>query len=165
MLSPLHLLGLLSLLLAAALFGFFYTWVCSTMWGLDAADPRVAIAAMQAMNASVRNAVFAPVFFGTPLILACTTLVLLRNAQLGAAVWFGIATVLIVVFSILLTAWVHVPMNNALAQMAVPETMEAARAVWQDYSPKWQLWNQVRAAVTGLAVISVGLGLFQMRTE
>ena len=58
-------LALLSLLLSAALFGFFYAWVCSTMWGLDMADPRVAIAAMQAMNASVRNAVFAPAFFGT----------------------------------------------------------------------------------------------------
>ena len=38
-----------------AISGFFYAWVCSTMWGLDDADPRVAIAAMQAMNASVRK--------------------------------------------------------------------------------------------------------------
>ena len=63
---------LLSLTLSAAIFGFFYAWVCSTMWGLDAADPRVAIGAMQAMNASVRNAVFAPIFFGTPFALAAT---------------------------------------------------------------------------------------------
>ena len=54
-----------AVLLSAAIFGFFYAWVCSTMWGLDAADPRVAIPAMQAMNASVRNVVFAPAFFGT----------------------------------------------------------------------------------------------------
>ena len=40
-----------SLLFCGAIFGFFYAWVCSTMWGLDSADPRVAIAAMQAMNA------------------------------------------------------------------------------------------------------------------
>ena len=32
-----------SLVLTAAIFGFFYDWVCSTMWGLDAGDPRVAI--------------------------------------------------------------------------------------------------------------------------
>ena len=57
------------LLLAGGIFGFFYAWICSTMWGLDAADPRVAIAAMQAMNASVRNAVFAPAFFGTGPVL------------------------------------------------------------------------------------------------
>ena len=44
------------------------------MWGLYAADPQVAIAAMQAMNASVRNAVFAPAFFGMPLVLLVTAL-------------------------------------------------------------------------------------------
>ena len=57
------------LVLSAAIFGFFYAWVCSTMWGLDAAPPLVAVQAMQAMNASVRNAVFAPAFFGTPAVL------------------------------------------------------------------------------------------------
>ena len=45
----LALSSLLSLLLCGAIFGFFYAWVCSTMWGLDSADPAVAIAAMQAM--------------------------------------------------------------------------------------------------------------------
>ena len=56
-------------LFVGAIFGFFYAWVCSTMWGLDDADPRVAIAAMQAMNDSVRNAVFFPAFFLTPVVL------------------------------------------------------------------------------------------------
>jgi len=43
-------LAFLSLILSAAIFGFFFAWVCSTMWGLDALDPRVAITAMQGMN-------------------------------------------------------------------------------------------------------------------
>lgn len=47
--SPVVLLALLSLLFSGAMFGFFFAWVCSTLWGLDAADPNVAIAAMQAM--------------------------------------------------------------------------------------------------------------------
>jgi uncharacterized membrane protein len=50
--------ALAGLLLAGAVFGFFYAWVCSTMWGLDQADPRVRIAAMQTMNVLVRNIVF-----------------------------------------------------------------------------------------------------------
>jgi uncharacterized membrane protein len=49
---------------------FFSAWVRSTMWGLHAAPPAIAIQAMQAMNASARNAVFAPAFFGTPIALA-----------------------------------------------------------------------------------------------
>jgi uncharacterized membrane protein len=70
-----HLLvpmSMLSLLGIGAIFVFFYAWVCSTMWGLDATDPHVAIAAMQAMNASVRNAVFFPAFFLTPILLGLT---------------------------------------------------------------------------------------------
>lgn len=39
-------LSMLSLLLTGAIFGFFYAWVCSTMWGLDQIDPNVAIEAM-----------------------------------------------------------------------------------------------------------------------
>jgi hypothetical protein len=58
-------LSIASIVFCGAIFGFFYAWVCSTMWGLDQADPRVAIAAMKAMNASVRNAVFFPAFFLT----------------------------------------------------------------------------------------------------
>lgn len=61
----LYLFAFLSLMLSGAIFGFFYAWVCSTMWGLDRAAPQVAIQAMQTMNASVRNAVIAPAFFGT----------------------------------------------------------------------------------------------------
>ncbi len=57
MASVLTALAITSITLSGAIFGFFYAWVCSTMWGLDQADPRVAIASMQAMNASVRNAV------------------------------------------------------------------------------------------------------------
>ena len=72
------------------------------MWGLDAADPRVAVAAMQAMNASVRNAAFAPAFSGTapaPWLAAAAlwacysprwqTLNQLRTLACGAAVGGG----------------------------------------------------------------------------
>ena len=79
------MLSTASILLCGAIFGFFYAWVCSTMWGLDQADPRVAIAAMQAMNASVRNIVFFPAFFLTPVVLALTALALFLSRQRQAA--------------------------------------------------------------------------------
>ncbi|MFK7838284.1 MAG: DUF1772 domain-containing protein [Sulfitobacter sp.] len=155
-------LALLSLILAGALFGFFYAWVCSTMWGLDAADPRVAIEAMQAMNASVRNAVFAPAFFGTSVVLLLTTLALRADDQTGTALWFGAATVLIAFLGVLLTMAINVPMNEALAEISVPDDIDAARAIWQDYSPKWQFWNQMRTLATGVAVLCTGIGLLKM---
>ncbi|EFG2885686.1 hypothetical protein BO068_004877, partial [Escherichia coli] len=59
----------LALILCGAIAGFFYAYSSSVMRGLDATDPRAAIAAMQGINATVRNAFFAPAFFGTP--VAC----------------------------------------------------------------------------------------------
>ena len=74
------------------MFGFFYAWICSTMWGLDAADPNVAISAMQAMNASVRNPVFALGYFGTPLLLAAVALVAWKGKERRAAILLGMSS-------------------------------------------------------------------------
>lgn len=156
-------LSLLSLLLTGALFGFFYAWVCSTMWGLDAADPRVAIAAMQAMNASVRNAVFAPVFFGTPLVLLLTAILLAMRTERRPALWFGTAAVLVIGLSFILTMRVNVPMNEALGALQVPLDRTAAQAIWDAYSPSWQFWNQTRTFATGFALFCVGMGIRRLR--
>lgn len=155
-------LCLISLLLTAALFGFFYAWICSTMWGLDAADPRVAIAAMQAMNASVRNVVFAPAFFGTPVVLLITTIMLAANAQRRAMPWFAAATILSALLGVVLTMAVNVPMNEELAQVIVPDDIDAARAIWLAYSPGWQFWNQMRTIATGVAVLCIGVGMLRL---
>lgn len=148
-----------SLLLAAAIFGFFYAWVCSTMWGLDAADPRVAISAMQAMNASVRNAVFFPAFFLTPIALAITA-GLLWSAQPSPALCFAVAAIIALLGSVVLTLTVNVPMNEALAAVTVPDDRDAAAAIWDAYSKPWQFWNQMRALATGAALLAAAWGTY-----
>ncbi|WP_299838350.1 anthrone oxygenase family protein [uncultured Paracoccus sp.] len=153
--------ALLSLLFSGAIFGFFYAWVSSTMWGLDAVDPRVAIAAMQAMNASVRNAVFAPAFFGTPLVLLVTALAN-RRASGAAALAFAAAAVVYTLGGLILTLAVNVPMNEALAQVIIPEDRAEAAAIWAGYSPRWQLWNQIRTVASGLALLLAGWGTWRL---
>jgi uncharacterized membrane protein len=147
-----------SLLLAAAIFGFFYAWVCSTMWGLDQADPRVAIQAMQAMNGSVRNGVFAPAFFGAPLAAFLTAVVLFTQHFRGSAVMFALSGLVSLCLGVVLTMVVHVPMNEALAVVETPTDLDAARAIWQNYSPDWQFWNQTRTVTTGIAFVLAVLG-------
>ena len=120
------------LLLSGAIFGFFYAWVCSTMWGLDALPPQVAIAAMQAMNASVRNAVFAPAFFGTgPVLLATGALIWTKGGR-QAGVLLVMAGLIYVLGAMLPTMAVNVPMNEALA-LVDPKGADAVQ-VWADYS-------------------------------
>ncbi|QBF32790.1 DUF1772 domain-containing protein [Thalassococcus sp. S3] len=154
--------ALLSLLLTGGIFGFFYAWVCSTMWGLDATDPRVAIQAMQAMNASVRNAVFAPAFFGTPFALALTAGLAFATGQRAAALPFAAAAVIYLVGGMVLTMMVNVPMNEALATVNIPDDIDAARVIWSEYSSTWQLWNQARTVVSGVALLLCGWGLLRL---
>lgn len=152
---PLFLLfAILSTLLCGAIFGFFYAWVCSTMWGLDAADPRVAIQAMQAMNASVRNGVFAPAFFGTPIALLITAGLAFALGKRGSGLAFAAAGLVYFFGGFLLTVLVHIPMNEALALIEVPDNVEEAHQIWQSYSPRWQVFNILR---TMACAVSLGL--------
>ncbi len=157
--QSLEMMAALSLLLAGAIFGFFYAWVCSTMWGLDAADPRVAIQAMQAMNASVRNIVFAPAFFATPFVLFGTAWLAWRAGLGQAALLFGLAGAVYLIGAQWLTMTVNVPMNEALGAMTVPESIEEARAIWSAYSPRWQLFNIIRTVVSGISLLMTGAGI------
>ncbi|WP_068305450.1 DUF1772 domain-containing protein [Pararhodobacter sp. CCB-MM2] len=154
-------LGFVALLFSGAIFGFFYAWTVSTMWGLDAADPRVAIEAMQAMNASVRNAAFAPVFFGTPFVLLFTASAAMA-ADRRAAWLFGVAAVVYFVGALMLTVTVNVPLNEALAATAVPIERAQAALVWSEYSGRWQLFNEIRMALSGVSLLLTGLGLWRL---
>ena len=152
-------LAILSLLSSGAMFGFFFAWVCSTMWGLDTANPNVSIAAMQAMNASVRNWVFAPAFFGTPILLIATALVILKCGKRQVAICFAIAGILYVLGVMLPTFLVNVPLNEGLSLIDIPLEPAAAQDVWQKYSDPWQDWNMVRTLVAGFVLGLAGWGL------
>jgi uncharacterized membrane protein len=153
---------LLSLTLSAAIFGFFYAWICSTMWGLDAADPRVAIGAMHAMNASVRNAVFAPAFFGTPFALLATAALLKRSGATRSAALFALSAGVYFALGLVLTMAVNVPMNEALAITEVPQDIDAARNIWLDYSPDWQFWNITRTIASGVSFLIAVMGILAL---
>jgi len=153
--------GLLALILSALIFGFFYAWVCSTMWGLDRLDPATAIAAMNAMNGSVRNGVFAPAFFGTAPALLVAAIVARHNRP--AALLFGLAAVTYALLGVGITASVNAPMNAELARTAIPDDPAQAQQIWTAYSSRWQTWNQIRALGSGLAFILAALGFARLK--
>lgn len=163
MIAPLYVFAFLSLMLSGAIFGFFYAWVCSTMWGLDATDPTIAIRAMQAMNASVRNAVFAPAFFGTPLaLLAAATLAFLSGLRVAGSAFLAAGFVYLF-GGIILTLNVSVPMNQSLAAVDVTRQADQAQRIWQSYSQPWQFWNSVRTVASGITLALTGVGILMMR--
>jgi uncharacterized membrane protein len=158
-LSPAAAAGVLAVLFGGAIFGFFYAWVCSTVWGLDAADPRVAIAAMQAMNDSVRNAVFFPAFFLTPVVMSAAGWLARREHRHLSAILMLAAAAVYLVGGLLLTMLVNVPMNEDLAAVTASPTLSDAERIWNDYSGRWQMFNQIRTVASGLSLLLVAVGL------
>jgi uncharacterized membrane protein len=152
----------LSLLLSGAIFGFFYAWVCSTMWGLDTLDPNTAIAAMNAMNISVRNVTFMPAFFGTPVVLIATSILAYFAGHRTTALIILGAGIIYVCGAFIPTTTVNVVMNDALKTYSEPLPLEEAKAVWDAYSPRWQFWNTIRAIMSGISLLLVGLGLYAL---
>ncbi|WP_394690036.1 DUF1772 domain-containing protein [Hoeflea sp.] len=157
-----RILPFTALLLTAAIFGFFYAWVCSTMWGLDTLEPALAIQAMQAMNASVRNAVFFPAFFLTPVALLVTAVALSLKRHKAPAVWFAAAAMVYLVGGFGVTALVNVPMNQALAAIDIGTRATEAGNIWQAYSDRWQFWNSVRTVASALAVVLSGMAFIKL---
>lgn len=152
-------IAVIGVLFSGAIFGFFYAWVCSTMWGLDAIDPRIAIAAMNGMNESVRNTTFAPAFFGTPLVLAMAAGALWLAAQRSAAICFGAAVLIYLALGMALTISINVPMNRALLLVEIPQDIAQAQTMWEAYSTKWQFWNQARTIASGVSFALAAYGL------
>ena len=158
MTHALRLSAYVSILLTGAIFGFFYAWVCSTMWGLDAARPIVAVEAMQAMNASVRNGVFAPIFFGPGPVCLLTAALAWVAGQRMAAIPFWLAGTVYILGGNVLTFVYLIPMNEALALQA-PQTASHASEIWANYSATWQGYNITRTVFCGASLLLAAIGL------
>ncbi|PLP60699.1 hypothetical protein CYK37_03875 [Mesorhizobium loti] len=150
----------ITLVLAGAIAGFFYAYTSSVMRGLDAVSPAHAIVVMQGINATVRNVVFAPAFFGTPVaaVLAGTALLGAGRRGAGLAMFAAVVTYLLGAF--LPTFVINVPMNEALAIVTVPGDATEAATLWRDYSSDWTWWNTLRTGFSLLCLVQVGLALF-----
>lgn len=149
-----RLLHFVSLILLGLLAGFFYAYSNSVMWGLDGSAPAAAIDAMQGINRTVRNPLFAVSFFGAPVATTVAAAFLWRRDGAG----LGLAAVLALAFclaSVGVTAVVNVPMNEALAGIDVATA--DAPAVWADYAERWTFWNHVRfgAALAAFALMAL----------
>lgn len=64
-----------------------------------------------------------------------------------------------------LTMIVNIPMNEHLATVAVPSDINEAQTLWLEYSERWQLWNTIRTAASGIALSAAVVGLMSMVTH
>lgn len=147
----------------AAIFGFFYAWSVSTLWGLDTIDPNISIAAMNAMNISVRNMAFMPAFFITPLLGILTGTILTAFQHRTPGLLFIAASVVYFLGAFLPTAMINVPMNEALKLIETPMNIDKARAIWTPYSTDWKFWNGARMFVSAGSFLLTAIALITLR--
>lgn len=142
-----------SALATALISGFFYAYACSVMIGLSRVDDRTFVTTMQWINATVRNAGFAPAFFGALLLPAVTALVLARWRSPGTR-WV-VAALVLYAGAFAVTMGVSVPLNEELAGAGSPETIADLAAVRAAYEDRWVSWNLVRTVLSTAALVAL----------
>ena len=135
--------------------GFFYAYACAVKRGLALLPDAQYVAAMQAINATVRNGVFAFSFFGAALFLILAVVVHVPRLRSRRFVLISLACPLYVAGGFVLTLGVNVPMNEALARAgsnASPEVLARAREAYED---PWNFWNGMRTVCSSLALLAL----------
>jgi uncharacterized membrane protein len=141
-------LGLVTLVLHGTLAGLYYAFSMSVMPGLRAVDATAAGEAMSGINRKIQTPwLFVP-FLGAP--VAALVAGFLASGE--AAPWYFAAAGVNLVGSLVVTAAINVPLNNAL---------DAGRITFGDYAPRWTAFNTVRAVATVASLVLVGVALTQ----
>jgi uncharacterized membrane protein len=148
--------------LLALIAGFFYAYACSVMVGLADTDDRTFIAAMQAINANVRNAGFAPSFFGAFVVTALAALLGARRWRSPATVLLALATLTYGVAGLGLTMAISVPLNNELAAAGASDAIADPAAIRAAYEGPWITWNLVRTIASTVAFAFAAASLYHL---
>jgi uncharacterized membrane protein len=134
--------------------GFFYAYACSVTLGLALLPDEQYIEAMQAINATVRNGVFAFSFFGAVLSLLLAFAIHAPRLRSRRFALIALAAVLYIGGGFMVTFLVNVPMNEELARVgeAAPAALARVRA---EYEGPWNFWNGVRTVFSSLAFVAL----------
>jgi uncharacterized membrane protein len=122
--------------------GLYFAFSAFIMTALGRIGQAPGIMAMNAINTTIVQSLFMPLFLGTTLTsVALVVFAVLRWGEPGAAA-MAAGGVLYVVGMFVCTMTFNVPLNDALAAVD-PASAEAA-SVWARYLREWTLWNHVR---------------------
>ncbi|MEB8433853.1 DUF1772 domain-containing protein [Cocleimonas sp. KMM 6892] len=134
----------LATLLAGLLAGFFYTWSFTIMQSLDLIDDSNAATAMISINANIRNGWFGVIFFGTPLSILFSLILILGARNKRLLLWVSLALAF-AISTLVITFSKHLPLNDELANSSN----------WASYVGPWVLWNHARMVTSFLAFASM----------
>jgi uncharacterized membrane protein len=140
--------------------GFFYAYACSVMVGLARVDDSTFITTMQWINATVRNAAFAPSFFGALAVTGVTALVAYRHRSAGR-IWI-LAAFALYAAAFAITMGISVPLNDQLAAAGPAAGIADVAVVRAAYEDSWVAWNIARAALSAMALVALVCAIFRV---
>ena len=147
---------ILATLTTGLISGFFYAYACSVTLGAARLDDAEYVATMQAINATVRNGVFAFSFFGAVVSLLSALAIHAPQLRSRRFLLIALATVLYIGGGFMVTFLVNVPMNEELARVSAGELGPAALAqIREEYEGPWNFWNGVRTVFSSMALLAL----------
>ncbi len=143
-------------LLCSLVAGFLFAFACVAMPGIGTLGDRDFVSSFQVMDRVIQNN--QPLFM---LVWAGSVLTLVLSSVIGFSRLAGPDRTLLLVAAVayligvqLPTLAINVPLNNQLQTLDL-ETMsdEALASARADFEPRWNRWNQIRAAFSTLTSV------------
>ncbi|WP_328648378.1 DUF1772 domain-containing protein [Amycolatopsis sp. NBC_00348] len=122
-----------ALVAAGLLAGLFYAYSCSVLPGLARGDDKTFVEAMRGINVAIVNPVFMLTFLGAPLLAGVAIFL-----NPGPRPWV-IAGFVFLVATLVITATLNIPLNNALENGG--DDYATLRA---QFETSWVRWNVLR---------------------
>ena len=159
---PLVFLLVVSAVLGGLMAGFFFAYSASVVLALRTLSASEYTTVMQEINEKVLNVVFGVVFFGAVVVPigSAIIVVLLEYWTTLSGQLFLAGVIVYLVGTFLVTARIHIPMNDHIATwspMSPPDE-------WATVQARWGRWNHVRTTAAAVsfvlylaAIVSFGL--------
>lgn len=136
--------------------GFFYGWQVASIPGHRLLSDVTYIQTMNAVNATIQNAGFGLIFFGSAffIVLALTSRIRAWRSMSFILICGSLAFYMLGLM--LITFGVHVPLNTELLSYADLSNVNV-EAVRKNYEARWNAWHLVRTyAAVGSFVLLLG---------
>jgi len=130
--------------------GLFYAFSCSVMLGLNQADDRTFVVAMQRINVAILNPWFMLSYLGAIVFTILAGILRIAGSGGGVLPWIIAAAVLYAVV-LGVTGGINVPLNNQLLAAGDPGAITDFAAVRAAFETTWNRWNLVRAVASTAA--------------
>jgi uncharacterized membrane protein len=129
--------------------GLYFAFSAFIMTAFGRIDQAAGISATNAINTTIVQSLFLPIFLGTTLAsLVLAGSAVFRWDEPGAMAMLAGGLVYVAgMFAVTMVA--NVPLNNALAAVA-PGSPDGA-AIWALYLKEWTFWNHVRTIASTIA--------------